>query len=147
MPTPVTPLTDAFVADVRTTFADPKLEVRFVYNGAGDDGWFDDWTINFPDDNLSSWHAEHVESKGGISWNGDPMPPSTVERAAKMIALRNRHDISAIYRELGVILCKRYPGWEIDDGGSGAFVFKADGTRKHEHTTNVTTYEDEEQPF
>jgi hypothetical protein len=147
MPTPVTPLADAFVADVRTTFSDPTLEVRFIYNGAGDDGWFDDWTINFPDDSLSSWHADHVNKSEGLNWNGVPMSPALVDRSAKVIALRNRHDINEIYRELGAILCKRYPGWEIDDGGSGAFVFCADGTRKHEHTTNVTTYEDEEQPF
>lgn len=147
MPNPVTPLTDALVADARTTFADPKLEVRFVYNGAGDDGWFDDWTINFPDNNLSSWHADTVEQRNGMNWDGNPMPQLMVDRATKMIALRNRHDINAIYHELGAILCKRYPGWEIDDGGSGAFVFKADGTRKHEHTTNIMTTEDEEQPF
>jgi len=147
MPTPVTPLTDALVTDVRTTFADPKLEVRFIYNGAGDDGWFDDWTINFPDNSISSWHADTMEQRKGMNWDGTPMPQLMVDRATKMIALRNRHDINAIYHELGAILCKRYPGWEIDDGGSGAFVFKADGTRKHEHTTNVTTYEDEEQPF
>jgi hypothetical protein len=144
---PATPLTDAFVSDARTTFANDTIEVRFVYNGAGDDGWFDDWDIVFPEDKLSSWHADQVSKGDGLNWNGTPMSQALVDRSAKMIALRDRHDINEIYRELGAILCKRYPGWEIDDGGSGAFVFCSNGTRKHEHTTNVTTYEDEEQPF
>ena len=74
MPNPVTPLTDALVSDIRTTFADPKLEIRFEYNGAGDDGWFDDWTVTFPDDRITGWYADSVITGSINTFGGNPIP-------------------------------------------------------------------------
>jgi hypothetical protein len=149
-----TPLADAFVAAIRAAFPGQPLHVRIVYNGAGDDGWFDDFHVHFtPRDhdyeNISGWYARHITSGEYKPYGDEDIQRIQVKKAqARIISdVLDKHDINEIYRELGEILCRRHPGWEINDGGSGAFVFYPDGTRRHEHTTNVMETIDEEQPF
>jgi len=147
-----TPLADAFVAAIRAAFPDQPTHVRIVYNGAGDDGWFDDFHVHFTPrehdyENMSGWYAKHINSGEFRPYNDEPLPEIKRTRARIIGELMDKHNIDDIYRELGAILCKRHPGWEINDGGSGAFVFLADGTRRHEHTTNVMETIEEESEF
>jgi hypothetical protein len=145
-----TPLADAFVADIFATFTERPLKVRFVYNGGGDDGWFDDFGIEFPDSiDISGWYTGHILSTDYKPYNDEHVVSATTKRArAKIIGdIVKKHDINAIYNELGGILCGRHPGWEINDGGSGAFIHSSDGTRRHEHTTNVMDTIEEENPY
>jgi hypothetical protein len=142
-----TPLADAFVADIFATFPDRPLEVRFEYNGSGDDGWFDDWTVVFPKDQTSGWYVDSVFSGTITTYGGNPIPTEVRNRCDKLREVAKRHDMHKVYHELGGILCGRHPGWEINDGGSGAFIHSSDGTRRHEHTTNVMDTIEEENPF
>jgi hypothetical protein len=142
-----TPLADAFVADIFATFPDRPLSVRFEYNGSGDDGWFDDWTVTFPDDRITGWYTDSVVSGTITTYGGNPIPTEVRNRCDKLREVAKRHDMHKVYNELGGILCGRHPGWEINDGGSGAFVHASDGTRRHEHTTNVMDTIEEENPY
>jgi hypothetical protein len=147
-----TPLADAFVAALRAAFPGQPVQVRIFYNGAGDDGWFDDFAVHFTDqehdyENMSGWYVGHINSGNFKPYNDEPLPEVKRTRARIIGEVMDKHDINAIYRELGDILVSRHPGWEINDGGSGAFVFKSDGTRRHEHSTNVMETIDEEQTF
>ena len=141
-----TPLADAFVADIRAAFPTQPVEVRFIYNGSGDDGWFDDYQINFPlnkdDGSLSGWSVKHILS------NEDSAAYFNTKAHARIVKdVEDKHDIPDIYRELGEILYQRFPGWEINDGGSGAFIYIPDGKRIHEHCENIMTTNDFEDPF
>lgn len=145
-----TPLADAFAADIFAAFTERPLQVRFVYNGGGDDGWFDDFGIQFPDSlDISGWYTDHVLSPDYKPYNDEHVVSATTKRArARIIGdIVKKHDINAIYHELGEILYQRHPGWEINDGGSGAFVYGDNGTRNHEHTTNIMDTIEEEEPF
>ena len=143
-----TPLADAFVADIHAAFPGQVKEIRFIYNGAGDDGWFDDYQIDLLDnDNMTGWWVDSVQKGMIMKWDNTPIKQEMIDKANRMHELQAKHSIPDIYRELGEILCDRYPGWEINDGGSGAFIYCQNGRRIHEHTENIMTTNDMEDPF
>jgi len=147
-----TPLADKFVNHIRAAFPNQRLDIRFIYNGSGDDGWFDDYSVDFlvklPNGNdctdigINGWYSDSV-LKGSIK----DLPLATVERCQVINEIASRHNLDDIYRELGNILEDRFPGWEINDGASGCFIYRSDGTRMHEHSTNIMETLDEEEPF
>ena len=145
-----TPLTDAFVADMRAAFPTQPIEVRCIYTGSGDDGWFDDYQVNFPLDkdtgSLSGWSTEHM-LKDGSSITFFNLTEELKGNAKIVKDIENKHDIKDIYRELGEILYQRFPGWEINDGGSGAFIYIPDGKRIHSHSENIMVTNDTEDTF
>ena len=145
-----TPLADAFVADIHAAFPGQVKEIRFIYNGAGDDGWFDDYQIDLLGDdnqNMTGWWVDSIQ-KGMIQqWDGTPVKQALIDKAKRMQEIQAKHSIPDIYDELGEILCNRYPGWEINDGGSGAFIYRQNGRRIHEHSENIITTNDMEDPF
>ncbi len=144
-----TPLADAFVADIHAAFPNQVKEIRFIYNGAGDDGWFDDYQIELLDnDNMTGWWVDSVQ-KGMIQkwWDGTNLKQELIDKANRLHEIQSKHSIPNIYNELGEILCNRYPGWEINDGGSGAFIYRQNGRRIHEHSENIMTTNEMEDPF
>lgn len=147
-----TPLTDKFVDHVRAAFPNQRIDVRFSYNGSGDDGWFDDYSVDFivklPNGNdctdigISGWYSDSV-----LNRSIKDLPLVTIERCQVVGEIAKRHNINDIYSELGKILERKFPGWEINDGASGCFIYRSDGTRMHEHSTNIMETLDEEEPF
>ena len=122
-----TPLADALVADMRTAFPTEKVVVRVCYSGSGDDGWFNDIDVYFLTGKDRRW-------------------PSATEMD-KVNSILDKHDKGKIYDELYPILEARAPGWEINDGSSGGFVFNPDGTRVHQHDENIVEVNSSEWEF
>lgn len=122
-----TPLADALVADMRTAFPTEKVVVRVYYSGSGDDGWFNDIDVWFLTDNYRRW-------------------PNATE-LDKVNSILAKHDKGKIYDEMYPILEARAPGWEINDGSSGGFVFNPDGTRVHQHDENIVEVNSSEWEF
>ncbi len=157
MQTHATPLADAFAAAIRAAFPAERLEIRFAYNGSGDDGWFDDYIVKFLSKlpagqdcaliEIGGWYSDYVLSGKCQASGGGTLPMPTIEKCRIIKEIEQRHSLDSIYRELGDILEKRHPGWEINDGGCGAFMFRPDGTRVHGHSTHVMETIDEEDTF
>ena len=122
-----TPLADALTADLRAAFPTEKVMVRVCYSGSGDSGWFDDIDVYFTTTEVRRW------------------PPAT--ELEKVNAIIAKHDKSKIYDELYPLLRARAPGWEINDGSSGGFVFNPDGTRVHQHDENIVEVNSSEWEF
>jgi hypothetical protein len=122
-----TPLADALTADLRAAFPAEKVVVRFCYSGAADSGWFDDIDVYFTTTEAKRW-------------------PNATE-LDKVNAIIAKHDKGKIYEELYPILETRAPGWEINDGSSGGFVFNPDGTRVHQHDENIVEVNSSEWEF
>lgn len=111
-----TPLTDALVAELRAAFPDEKVVVRVYYSGDNDSGWFNDIDVYFTTTEAIRW-------------------PSGTD-LDKVNAIIDKNNKGKIYDELYQILEARAPGWEINDGSQGGFVFNPDGTRVHQHDEN-----------
>jgi hypothetical protein len=145
-----TPLADAFVADMRAAFPDQPIKIKFISPARGDDGWFDDYEVSFPQDTdtgyMSGWTAEHMlKEDPNITYFN--LTEKTKSKAKIVRDVEAKHDIKDIYNELGEILYQRYPGWEINDGGSGSFIYTPDGRRIHEHSENIMSTNDMEDTF
>ena len=122
-----TPLTDALVAELRAAFPAEKVVVRFCYSGSGDSGWFDDIDVYFTTTEARRW------------------PNATeLDKVNDIIA---KNDKGKIYDELYPILEARAPGWEINEGSQGGFVFNPDGTRVHQHDENIVEVNSSEWEF
>jgi hypothetical protein len=119
-----TPLADALFRDVCALFPD-KIRMKVYYSGSGDSGWFD--------------CAPFFESVTDT--------PLSEEQQATGSAVVAKHNISKIYEELYKILESRAPGWEINEGSQGCFVFGPDGERKHLHDENITEINSNEWEF
>jgi hypothetical protein len=122
-----TPLADALTADLRAAFPAEKVVVRFCYSGSEDSGWFNDIDVYFTTTEAKRW-------------------PNATE-LEKVNATIAKHDTGKIYEELYLILEARAPGWEINDGSSGGFVFNPDGTRVHQHDENIVEVNSSEWEF
>jgi len=120
-----TPLADALFRDVCALFPD-KIRMKVYYSGSGDSGWFDG-------------EAPFFESETDTPLND--------EQQAKVSAVVTKHDINKIHKELYKILESRAPGWEINEGSQGCFVFGPDGERKHLHDENITEINSNEWEF
>ena len=128
-----------------------------VLESAGDVDWFrmelaggTSYQIDLLGDdnqNMTGWWVDSIQ-KGMIQqWDGTPVKQALIIKANQLHELQAKHSIPDIYRELGEILCNRYPGWEINDGGSGAFIFGLHGRRMHEHSENIMTTNESEGSF
>jgi hypothetical protein len=118
-------LSDALPPALRLAFLHQPIHVRIVYNGAGDDGLVRRFS---PCTSPSRTTTTRTCPAGSPSTSttettsrttGTPLPDIKQSRARIIVDVAAKHDINAIYRELGDILCSRHPGWEINDGGSG----------------------------
>lgn len=122
-----TPLTDALVAELRAAFPAEKVVVRVCYSGSGDDGWFN---------GIDVWFLAGKDRHWPIATELD-----------KVKSIIDKHDKGKIYEELYPILEARAPGWEINEGSQGGFVFNPDGTRVHQHDENIVDINSSEWKF
>jgi hypothetical protein len=113
------PVTEAMVKELQSAFPTRKIEVCIQYSGSGDDGWFSDISIRFVEGD-----------KVSADW---PSP----EESERVRAIIEKHGSGKVYEEMYPILEARAPGWEINEGSSGQFVFKPDGSRIHQHDENI----------
>lgn len=120
-----TPLADALFRDVCALFPD-KIRMKVYYSGSGDSGWFDG---------------------GPPFFESETDTPLSDEQQAKVSAVVTKHDLGKIHEELYKILESRAPGWEINEGSQGCFVFGHDGQRKHLHDENITEINSNEWEF
>lgn len=125
-----TPLADALFRDVCALFPD-KIRMKVYYSGSGDSGWFDGGPPFFEFD-----RGEFITNT-----------PLTLEQQTKVDAVVAKHDLGKIHDELYQILESRAPGWEINEGSQGCFVFGPDGERKHLHDENITEINSNEWEF
>jgi len=143
---PKTPLTDAFVADIRSAFPDAKVKVYYTYSGSGDEGWFDGYEVKIDDVGISHHHVDALRN-GKESWYLHSMGAEEKKVCTIIVDIESRHNQEKIETELYDILEQREAGWEINEGSDGAFVFYPDGTRKHEHSENIMSTEERYRDF
>lgn len=135
-----TPLTDAFVADLKSEFPSDKITLSYGYSGSGDEGWFNGYSVRFGNKFIEQYQVQAIaKPDANNEWQRSNMQPEDADRARRIAAIESKHDLAKIERELYEILESREPGWEINEGSDGAFVFHPDGSRMHEHSENILT--------
>ena len=125
-----TPLADAFVADIHSAFPGQVKEIRFIYNGSGDDGWFDDYQIDLLGDdnqNMTGWWVDSIQ-KGMIQqWDGTP-----VKQGDKITPVEADMMLRMEVDRIAATLSKQVPHWgEMTDNQKSALISFAYNLGEH----------------
>ena len=125
-----TPLTNAFVADLKSEFPSDKITLSYGYSGSGDEGWFNGYSVRFGNKFIEQYQVQAIaKPDANNEWQRSNMQPEDADRARRIAAIESKHDLAKIERELYVCAgheweTKSY-GWKLVDRCTRCFVTQA----------------------